>query len=141
FRMHLLTAMGDMHGFATDLQRFAQLADELRQPFHQYHAASMRSAHALWSGRFAEAEALSRTALRLGTRLDGLDASGSHGLQMFTITRERGELGHLAPLVKDFVRATPSANMWRPALALILAELGELDAAKTELSALAADDF
>ena len=70
-----------------------------------------------------------------------LSFRGSHGLQMFTITRERGELGHLAPLVKDFVRATPSANMWRPALALILAELGELDAAKTELSALAADDF
>jgi hypothetical protein len=45
-----------MRGFASDLQRFAQLADELRQPFHQYHAASMRAAHALSSGRFAEAE-------------------------------------------------------------------------------------
>jgi DNA-binding CsgD family transcriptional regulator len=141
FRMHLLTAMGDLRGFASDLQRFAQLADELHQPFHQYHAASMRAAHALSSGRFAEAETLSRTALRVGARLHGLDASGAHGMQMFTIARERGELAQLAPLVRDFVRATPSANTWRPALALILAELGELDAAKTELRALAADDF
>jgi hypothetical protein len=35
-------------------------------------------------------------------------------MQMFTIARERGELAQLAPLVRDFVRATPSANTWRP---------------------------
>ena len=141
FRMHLLIATGDVHGFATDLLRFAQLADELRQPFHQYHGVSMCAAQALLSGRFADAEALARTAIKLGARLPGLDASGAYGMQMFTIARERGELPQLAPLVKDFVRATPSVSTWRPALALILAEIGQLEAAETELQALAVENF
>jgi DNA-binding CsgD family transcriptional regulator len=141
FRMHLLIATGDVHGFAIDLRRFAQLAEELRQPFHQYHGLSMRAAQALLSGRFADAEALARAAIKLGARLPGLDASGAYGMQMFTIARERGELAQVAPLVRDFIRATPSAATWRPALALILAELGELEAAKTELEALAAENF
>ena len=141
FRLHLLIAVGDVQGFAADLLRFAQLASELQQPFHQYHSLAMRAAQALMSGRFVDADVLARRALELGKRLPGLDASGAYGMQRFSIARERGELAPLAPLVQHFVRATPSVATWRPALALILAELGEIAAANAQLQALAPNNF
>jgi hypothetical protein len=100
FRLHLLIAVGDSGGFSRDLEDFAQLADELRQPFHQYHATAMRAAQALFVGKFAEAERLARKAATLGMRLTGLDASGAFGMQMFTLAQERGELPQLAPAVE-----------------------------------------
>jgi DNA-binding CsgD family transcriptional regulator len=141
FRLHLLLATGDAAGFDTDLQRFGELAEALQQPFHRYHAASMRAAQAVAKGHLADAEALARGAVRLGARLPGLDASGTYGMQMFTIVRERGELAQLAPQIAQFVQRTPGSATWRPALALVLAELGEIDAATAKLDELAADRF
>jgi DNA-binding CsgD family transcriptional regulator len=141
FRLHLLIATGDTHGFAVDLQRFARLADELQQPFHRYHAACMRAAQALASGWFAEAQALARAAVELGMRVPGLDASGAYGMQMFTIARERGELPQLAPLVEQFVQMTPGSATWQPALALVLAELGHIEKARAKLTELSARQF
>jgi DNA-binding NarL/FixJ family response regulator len=60
---------------------------------------------------------------------------------MFSLRREQGRLGELAPLVEHFVRATPAAATWRPGLAVIYAELGRCEEARAELEALAADDF
>ena len=141
FRLHLLLAIGDVNGFAADLQRFAQLAEHLQQPFHRYHAVSMRAAQALAAGRFGDAEALARAAFRLGAPLPGLDASGAYGMQMFTIARERGELPQLAPLVKQFVDGTPERAAWQPALALVLAEIGQIEEARSRLTQLAARQF
>jgi DNA-binding CsgD family transcriptional regulator len=141
FRIHLRVAVGDLHGFSSDLERFAQLADELHQPFHQYHGTSLRAAHALLTGRYSDAETLARGAAKLGTRLPGLDASGAFGMQMFTLAQECGELAQLAPVVRELLRTTPHAGIWRPALALVLAELGQVEEARTELEQLAPQQF
>ena len=101
----------------------------------------MRAAQALFVGRFAEAERLARKAATLGMRLSGLDASGAFGMQMFTLAQERGELPQLAPAVEQFVQATPSSATWRPALVLVLAELGQHEQASSELERLAARQF
>ena len=138
FRLHLLIAVGDAGGFSRDLEDFAQLADQLRQPFHQYHATAMRAAQALFVGRFAEADRLARQAATQGMRLSGLDASGAFGMQRFTLAQERGELPQLAPAVEQFVQTTPSSATWRPALVLVLAELGQHEQARAELERLAA---
>jgi DNA-binding CsgD family transcriptional regulator len=139
FRLHLLIATGDFEGFFTDLDRFSRLARELRQPFHEYHAACMRAAQALLAGRFADAEVLARDALEFGTRLPGLDASGAFGMQMFLRAHERGELLQFAPQIEEFVRTTPRENTWRPALAL--AELGRHREAAAELEQLGRQRF
>ena len=141
FRLHLLLAIGDVNGFAAELQHFTLLAEDLQQPFHRYHAVSMRAAQALAAGRFDDAETLARAALKLGAPLPGLDASGAYGMQMFTIARERGELPQLAPLVKQFVEGTPDSAAWQPALALVLAEIGKIEEARASLTQLAARQF
>jgi DNA-binding CsgD family transcriptional regulator/tetratricopeptide (TPR) repeat protein len=116
-------------------------ADELRDPFNQYIASSSRTMHALFEGRFAEAEALAQRTLAMGDRMPGLDASGVYGVQMFTLRREQGRLGEVAALVQHFVQTTGGSKTWRPGLALIYAELDLLDNALVEFNALAVDDF
>jgi tetratricopeptide (TPR) repeat protein len=60
---------------------------------------------------------------------------------MFTLRREQGRLDEVSPLVGHFVQTNPQANAWRPGLALIYAELGQLEAARVQFNLLAADGF
>jgi DNA-binding CsgD family transcriptional regulator len=45
------------------------------------------------------------------------------------------------PLLRAFVDDTARANVWRPGLALVLAELGEMEAARAEFERVARDGF
>jgi len=64
-----------------------------------------------------------------------------YGVQMFTLRREQGRLQEVAPLVRHFVQGHPQANLWRPGLALIYVELGQLGDARGEFEVLATDGF
>jgi len=60
---------------------------------------------------------------------------------MFTIRREQGRLQEVAPILKQFVDDHDATASWRPGLALIHAEIGQLEEARKGLESLAADDF
>ena len=60
--------------------------------------------HALFEGRFEDAERLARRTFEIGDRMPGLDAAGVYGVQMFTLRREQGRLQEVAPLVRHFVQ-------------------------------------
>jgi DNA-binding CsgD family transcriptional regulator len=141
WRMFDAFEAGDIAGWLKYIEEYERGADELREQFLRYVAASSRTMHALFEGRFDDAERLSRHTLEIGDRMPGLDAGGVYGVQMFTLRREQGRLDEVAPLVNHFVQNNAQANVWRPGLALIYAELGRLDAARTQFDALAADDF
>jgi DNA-binding CsgD family transcriptional regulator len=132
---------GDMATWLNHIAEYEQGAEELREPFMRYVAASSRTMHALLVGRFEDAERLAQRTLAIGDRMPGLDAAGVYGVQMFTLRREQGRLQETAPLVRHFVETSSRGNVWRPGLALIYAELGELAAARTQFDLLAAGDF
>ena len=133
--------LGDLSTWLVHLEQFERQADELRQPFMRYVAATSRATWALLQGRFDDAGHLIEQALQIGRRMPGLDAPGVYGIQMFTLRCEQGRLRELSPLVQAFVRAMPRAGLWRPGLALLYAEIGLLDEARCEFEALAADAF
>ena len=60
---------------------------------------------------------------------------------MFALSRERGKLKELEPLVRMFLKDNSLADTWRPGLAVIYAELGRADEARLAFESLAADDF
>jgi DNA-binding CsgD family transcriptional regulator len=60
---------------------------------------------------------------------------------IFTLRRERAQLGTLGPVVAMFVRQTAMATIWQPALALLYVELGDLDSARAVFDDLASNDF
>jgi DNA-binding CsgD family transcriptional regulator len=141
WRMFDSFELGDIADWTKHIEEYERGADELREPFLRYVAASSRTMHALFEGRFGDAERLSRRTLEIGDRMPGLDAGGVYGVQMFTLRREQGRLNEIAPLVNHFVQTNAQANIWRPGLALIYAELGQLEAARNQFDSLAADGF
>lgn len=133
--------LGDVAGAVKWLDLYAPLAERRREPFHLYFLLSSRAGFALFEGRFEESEKLAQEALRTGQAMEGLDVVGPYGIQMFSLRREQGRLGEVAPLLKQFVATTPRESSWRPGLALVYAELDMLEDARREFEQLAADDF
>ncbi|RPI47489.1 MAG: helix-turn-helix transcriptional regulator [Betaproteobacteria bacterium] len=141
WRLFDLMELGDIQLRTAEFAEYARQADELGQPFYQYIGISSRAMLALFQGEFAESERHAKAALEFGKRMPGLDAAGMYGVQMFSLRREQGRLGELAPLVEHFVRATPATATWRPGLAVVYAELGKRDAARAQFETLAEDGF
>jgi DNA-binding CsgD family transcriptional regulator len=91
------------------------------------------SAISLCEGRLADAEAKALRSNEWSRLLTGRDASGVHGIQMFSVRREQGRLAELAPLI----RLLAGQNQWRPGLASLLVELGMETEARRELARVA----
>jgi len=136
-----LAWLGDVSAAAAELEEWAPLAEQQRQPFFLYYLLSSRAAFALFAGRFEESEKHAQEALTVGQNMPGLDAPGMYGVQMFSLRREQGRLRELAPLLDHFVKATPRESTWRPALALVYSEIGMLEEARKEFEQLARDHF
>jgi DNA-binding CsgD family transcriptional regulator len=141
WRMFDSFELGDMARWLKHIAEYEQGAEELREPFLRYVAASSRTMHALFEGRFADAERLAQRTLEIGDRMPGLDAAGVYGVQLFTLRREQGRLDEVGPVVRHFVQSQPQSNIWRPGLALIYTELGQFQEARTQFEVLAADGF
>ncbi|WHZ10021.1 MAG: hypothetical protein OJF60_000460 [Burkholderiaceae bacterium] len=141
WRLFDFMELGDLSNWLLGLEQFERDAADLGQPFYRYIATTSRATHALFEGRFDDAEPLIALALEIGRRMPGLDAPGVYGMQMFALRSEQGRLRELAPLVRVFVKTMPAAGTWRPGLALLYAEIGQLDEARREFEALAADAF
>ena len=91
---------------------------------------------ALCDGRLDAAEAAANRADEIARRIDGAP-SAVYGIQMFSIRREQGRLGEIAPLVRLIASGeTEADSLWRPALAVLLAEIGDVEAARRELEEL-----
>jgi predicted ATPase/class 3 adenylate cyclase len=133
--------LGDMPAARESIEELARLAEHERQPFYTYIVMSGRGGVAFFEGRFAESESLAQQAFAAGQGMQGLDAAGLLGVQMFSLRREQGRLGEVAPLLRQFVQSTPAQAAWRPGLALAFAELGMLAEARAEFEHLAHDEF
>jgi DNA-binding CsgD family transcriptional regulator len=143
YSWHLVSLLeyGDVQAIDTHLTAHTRLAEELRLPFYLYVGASFRAMRAVFEGHFAEGERLAQEAFAIGQRLRGQDASGSFGMQMFTLRRQQGRLQEFAPAVRYFVATSPEHAAWRPGLAVIYSELGLEQEARAEFERLAAHDF
>jgi DNA-binding NarL/FixJ family response regulator len=141
WRMFDSFELGDLAAWTRQMADYEQAAGEFREPFLRYVASSSRTMHALFEGRFADGEQLAARTLEIGRRMPGLDAAGVYGVQMFTLRREQGRLEEVAPLVRQFVESNQRGEVWRPGLALVYTELGDLAAARTQFEPVAADGF
>jgi DNA-binding NarL/FixJ family response regulator len=132
---------------------FAGELEEAREVAARHHDGARRlgqplfraldlQAHVLLAageGRFDLAEAMAEEADELTRFLSGSDVSGGYGVQLFSIRRLQGRLDEARPAVEAVARLGEQAATWRPALAVLQAELGELDAAAADLRHLVAD--
>ena len=137
-RAMLLLELGDTDGVSAAVEEMAGLNSRIRQPFFQSYEGALKARLALMRGALDEADEL----IRMQVVLHPLFRTNDPGAQMtFTLRRERGQLAALGPVVAMFVRQTAMAAIWRPALALLYVEVGDLASARTIFDELASDDF
>ena len=139
WRVATWIALGELEAARRDLAEFLKLSDRGRQPFWSYAAEQMGSAIALCEGHLEEAETRAERSRELASLLRGRDASGTHGIQMFSIRREQGRLAELAPVVHVLAKGDGSTAAWRPGLVALLVELGMEAEARKELARIRLD--
>jgi predicted ATPase/DNA-binding CsgD family transcriptional regulator len=136
-----LMALGQLAPARRDLAEFVELAERMRQPFWSFAAEHIGSAIALCEGHLEEAEARAERSREWGRFLSGRDASGIHGIQMFSIRREQGRLAELAPSVRVLADGDGGGAAWRPGLVALLVELGMDEEARQELAQIRGQDL
>jgi DNA-binding CsgD family transcriptional regulator/tetratricopeptide (TPR) repeat protein len=134
WRVVALMALGELEAARRDLAEFLEAGRQARRPFWRFAAEQMGSAIALCEGHLDEAEARAERSREAESLLSGRETSGIHGIQMFSIRREQGRLGELAPVMRVLARGDGSAAAWRPGLVALLVELGMDEEARGELA-------
>jgi DNA-binding CsgD family transcriptional regulator len=129
---------GELIDARVTAQRNRQLAADSGQPLFRALDLQAAALLAMGEGRFADAERLAAEADALTRNLSGAP-SGGFGVQMFSIRREQGRLEEARPVIEMIAGHGRPQSAWRPALAVMFAELGLLDAATAEVRALTAD--
>ena len=74
-----------------------------------------------------------------GQLLTGPGASGTYGIQMFSLRREQGRLAELAPVLRILTAGDREHGPWRPGLVSLLVELGMEAEARQDLVQMADD--
>jgi DNA-binding CsgD family transcriptional regulator/tetratricopeptide (TPR) repeat protein len=131
--------LGDLETARHDIELVLALAEQTRQPFIFHVAEHSLAAIALCQGRLSDAEAAAERSHEWSRHLTGRDASGVYGIQMFSIRREQGRLGELAPIIRMLASGERSGDSWRPGLAVMFAELGLEDDVRAHLDRIADD--
>lgn len=133
WRVPSLVAMGDIASARRELAALRALAQASAQPFMLHVAEHYGSAIALADGRLGDAEEMARRSFEAGQLLTGRDASGTYGIQTFSLRREQGRLAELAPVVRILAGSSREHGSWRPGLVSVLVELGMEQEARREL--------
>jgi class 3 adenylate cyclase len=133
--------LGEIAAVDADLESYARLAAELRQPQHLWHVPLLRGMRAMIDGRFDEAERLAGEARAAGERAQEPIAQQFFAIQAVLRYRLQGRLGEIAPTVDRLAARYPAIAAWRIAAALIDVELGQLEEARAEFERLASDRF
>ncbi len=139
WRVPTFVALADFVSARAEVDALHEMAERTAQPFMLHVAAHYSAAIAVCDGRLEEAEAMAERSAEWSRLMSGRDASGTYGIQMFSIRREQGRLAELAPAVRLLASEPERAGPWQPGLVAVLAELGMEDEAKRELSRLAAE--
>ncbi len=139
WRVPAFVALGDLDSARREIAVLLEMAEQTAQPFVLHVVEHYGSAIALGDGRLEEAEARARRSHEWSRLLTGRDASGVHGIQMFSIRREQGRLAELAPVIRILAANPGRGGPWRPGLASVLVELGMEAEAREELARVAAE--
>jgi len=147
-REHAASAHGYLHTIYMEL---GEREASLRHLDHFVDPANSRFSYAAWitrlhlasqsllEGRYDVALARAGEALEVGRRTPINAVEGGHSLQMFVITRDRGEISALRPVMEKFLASDSPA--WEPGLALLYAELGMAGKARSVFDKAASQDF
>jgi class 3 adenylate cyclase/tetratricopeptide (TPR) repeat protein len=117
------------------------LADQTGLTYHRWRVDMSRSFLQLLAGDAAAAEASSNAAFELGTAMNYLPAFSTFGAQLMEIRRQQGRLEEVIALAERGVEEYETLPGWNAAVAVLYAELGQLDKVREIFDAAATTEF
>jgi DNA-binding CsgD family transcriptional regulator len=139
WRAPAFVAIADIPAARSEAAALRRMAEITRQPFNLHVAEHYGAAIALSDGELDAAEAMAGRSEAAGRMLTGRDASGTYGIQMFSLRREQGRLAELASVIRILVAGERERSPWRPGLVSLLVELGMESEARSELAQIASE--
>ena len=139
FRMLAQQVLGDMPGSHAALDAYARRAAQVRLPTYRWHAAVVGAMRLLMLGKLDEGERVAAEALAMRQHGFGSQSGQAYLIQTFVVYREHGRLAELEPALTALARGYPGLPVWRFGLALLRAETGQADGARTLVAPFAAD--
>jgi len=140
WRLCLHLEFGNIKAAEADLDALTRIDALIRQ---RTYSISMHASHfmlTLMRGELVEAERRVMELMRLLWR--GLAAHEDQlSVMIFSLRREQGRLNEIRPVLSLFLQQHSAGATWLPGLALIQAELGQLNDARQTFEQMAADDF
>jgi DNA-binding CsgD family transcriptional regulator len=130
--------IGDLDSARATAGRHREMSRRTGQPLFQAIDCQAHALLAVGEGRFAEAEELAAAGEELAGSLSGA-ATGGYGVQLFSIRREQGRLDEARAVVEAVAKLGRAGSTWRPALAVMYAELGLHAEADAEIDRLTAE--
>ncbi len=141
YRATLFLTLGQVEKLRAEVDGYGQRAARLRQPIYAYLEPLHRANLASMEGRFESAERYILQARSAGHRIRFPNVDGIFGLQMFVLRRLQGRLNEIAGVVEHFVSDRSRGSIWGPGLAVIYADVGDLEQARAVYEPLAANGF
>ncbi len=132
-RVLSLLAAGDLAGMDAEVVAFSRVADGLAAPGHLWWASLWGAMRALLEGRHDLAEQRAATAFSIGRAPFASLAFTNFSFLMFFLRREQGRLAEMEQATRDYVASQADVPAIRVSLALLLAELGRIDEARSAL--------
>jgi DNA-binding CsgD family transcriptional regulator len=134
--------LGELEETRSALQAFNATTErlrQLRQPFFHLFGTVLNAAFAFFWGDLPETERLLLQAMRIrgSGRWAAADVASN---VIFDLRRAQGRLSELAPIARHFA-SQPAHATWRPGLALLHLECGDVAAARALFEDLATNDF
>src|SRR5213594_2127418 len=140
FRIVGFLEHGDVVATDREIEAWAQIAGELRQPLYLTDLAMWRGTRAIMDGRFAEGEEHARRALELAQRERDAQPTMRYEIQTFLLHFHKGCLDQLVGRSQPRT-GVPATMFQRCARAFVWSETGRQAEARRELSALAKEGF
>ncbi len=131
---------GDFDAIDAVLRDHGDLVDEIGQPGFRWGTALYRATRATVFGDFAAAERLTQAAYEVGAVMSPVLSASGMAMQLLAIRREQGRMAEMSWLV-GMASDSEHAPYLHWVVPFLHFEMGEIDAARTELERLASHGF
>jgi predicted ATPase len=125
--------MADMAGVDAAIEKYALIAEEIRQPSYLWMVPFLRGNRALLQGRFADCERLAQEAITISSRVEDPAAMLFLATQMTVLRVERGHAEEQVTAVEGYLQKYPMIPGYRATLAYLYCHLDRPQDARREM--------
>ena len=140
WRISAATQLGDLRTAGIETERFARLAQRLRQPRWLWYVPQLRAVRALVEGRLAEADELRTAAGEQGLSIPGSMAPLLVSGLLVSIRYTQRDLAAFVDAVTALADAHPAMGVWQCVRVAALLDAGRDAEARAVLDGLVGDD-